>query len=125
MADRFYIVEEGELKATKAGVNGEVCPRLKQGDYFGELALIKDQVSSFFCYHAFCNGPSSDADAGPARYLSALQPRAATVTAVQKSKCLAMDRAAFLRLLGPVSDILRRNMDVYAKYEADLKADSN
>lgn len=43
------------------------------------------------------------------------------MTAVKRSKCLAMDRAAFLRLFGSVSELLKRNMDVYAKYEAELK----
>mmetsp|Transcript_17686 Transcript_17686/g.62267 ORF Transcript_17686/g.62267 Transcript_17686/m.62267 type:complete len:387 (-) Transcript_17686:165-1325(-) len=89
-ADRFYIVEEGELKATKAGVDGEVCPRLTRGAYFGEVALVEDR------------------------------PRAATVTAVTKSKCLAMDRAAFVRLLGNISDLLKRNMEVYARYESTI-----
>lgn len=93
-ADRFYIVEEGEAKATKKGVSGEVCPRLKRGDYFGEVALVEDR------------------------------PRAATVTAVTKTKCLAMDRAAFVRLLGNISDLLKRNMEVYARYESTLSGES-
>jgi CRP-like cAMP-binding protein len=85
-ADRFYIVEAGELKATIEGVEGEVCDRLGAGSYFGERALLTDE------------------------------PRAATITAVADSKCLAMDRAAFLRLLGPLTEVLQRNMTVYAKY---------
>ena len=76
---------QGELKGTKAAVEGEVCPRLKPGAYFGELALIKNQ------------------------------PRAATITAVTDCKCLVMDRAAFTRLLGPMNDILARQADVYHK----------
>lgn len=35
---------QGELKATKEGIAAEVCPRLKRGDYFGEIALIADKV---------------------------------------------------------------------------------
>lgn len=85
-ADRFYIVEDGELKAEIRGVPGEVCERLRCGSYFGERALIKDE------------------------------PRAATVTAVALSKCLAMDRAAFLRLLGPITELLHRNLEVYSRY---------
>lgn len=42
--DRFYIVEEGELKGSKAGVEHEVCPRITRGGYFGELALLNDKV---------------------------------------------------------------------------------
>lgn len=85
-ADRFYIVEEGQLKAEIEGIEGEVCARMERGSYFGERALLKDE------------------------------PRAATVTATEDSKLLAMDRAAFLRLMGPMSDILARNMEVYSKY---------
>lgn len=89
-ADRFYIVEAGELKGTKEGADGEVCPRLVPGSYFGEVALINDQ------------------------------PRAATITAVKPSKVAAMDRAAFMRLLGPMKALLRRNMDLYGQYEDQL-----
>lgn len=89
-ADRFFIVERGELMATIGGVEGEVCPRLGPGSYFGERAMIKDE------------------------------PRAATVTACTPSRCLAMDRASFLRLLGPISAILRRNLDLYTQYGAGL-----
>lgn len=85
-ADRFYVVEEGELKAEIEGVEGEVCDRLKSGSYFGERALIMDV------------------------------PRAATVTAVADSKLLAMDRAAFLRLLGPIQDVLARSIELYERY---------
>jgi hypothetical protein len=37
-------VPQGELMATKAGSEGEVCPRLCAGAYFGEIALILDKV---------------------------------------------------------------------------------
>jgi cAMP-dependent protein kinase regulator len=88
-ADRFFIVEDGECKAEMDGVDGEVCPRLRRGAYFGERALLTDA------------------------------PRAATVTAAAGgARLLALDRAAFVRLMGPLQDILRRNMDVYAKYAA-------
>ncbi len=40
-ADRFYIVESGELKVEISGVTGEVSDRLVRGSYFGERALIK------------------------------------------------------------------------------------
>lgn len=35
---------QGELKGTKAGIDGEVCPRITSGGYFGELSLVKNQV---------------------------------------------------------------------------------
>jgi cAMP-dependent protein kinase regulator len=45
MGDRFYMLEEGEAIATKGenGGNGEVVLEYKHGDYFGELALLKDE----------------------------------------------------------------------------------
>lgn len=86
LADRFYLVEEGELKAEIAGVAGEVCDRLTRGAFFGERALIRDE------------------------------PRAASVTAVVASKCLVMDRAAFIRLLGPIAELLARNEPTYRQF---------
>jgi CRP-like cAMP-binding protein len=44
------------------------------------------------------------------------EPRAATVTAVTDGKCLAMDRAAFTRLLGPMAGLLARSEEAYARY---------
>ena len=49
-----------------------MCPRLGPGSFFGERALLSNE------------------------------PRAATVTAVLPSVLLAMDRAAFVRMLGPI-----------------------
>jgi len=59
---------------------------LHKGSYFGELALLTDK------------------------------PRAATVTAIGDIECVALDTKAFIRLLGPVTEILKRNADTYAKY---------
>lgn len=39
--DRFYLVEEGQLSATK---NGSEVMSYKRGDYFGELSLIQNDV---------------------------------------------------------------------------------
>merc|ERR1711948_92606 len=63
---KFYIIEEGEAKATKGGV--EVMT-YSAGDYFGELALIRNQ------------------------------PRAATVTSKGPAKLLTIDSKSFARLL--------------------------
>jgi len=84
--DKFYIVESGEFKVTKDGVSEEVHTRLKAGDYFGERALLTNEA------------------------------RAATITAVTRGVCQVLDRATFKRLLGPLEEIMRSNMEVYAKY---------
>jgi len=63
---KFYIIEEGAAAATKDGA--EVM-QYGVGDYFGELALIKDQ------------------------------PRAATVVTKAASKLLTVDSVTFNRLL--------------------------
>lgn len=64
--DKFYIVEEGACIASK---DGEKVMDYGAGDYFGELALIKNQT------------------------------RAATVTAQSASKLLSIDARTFKRLL--------------------------
>lgn len=88
--NKFYIVESGEFKVTKEGVDREVSERLVSGGYFGERALLTNEV------------------------------RAATVTAVGPSVCQTLDRATFKRLLGPLADIMRSNMEVYNKYKDSL-----
>ena len=40
--DKFYMLESGEAKAYKRGVEQPV-KEYKKGDYFGELALLEDQ----------------------------------------------------------------------------------
>lgn len=43
--DNFFLIEEGEAIATKTlkeGDEPEVVYKYKQGDYFGELALLRD-----------------------------------------------------------------------------------
>ncbi|KAJ7638679.1 cyclic nucleotide-binding-like protein [Roridomyces roridus] len=91
MGDTFFFVEEGEAIATKTQQddNGDVreieVNRLKKGDYFGELSLLR------------------------------LAPRAATVSAIHredpsapKLKVAALDAPAFTRLLGPLREIMER-----------------
>lgn len=87
--DKFYIIEEGEAYATKVFNEGEEPVNVldyKKGDYFGELALIRNE------------------------------PRAASVIAKSNCKLLALDRMSFKRLLGPIENILKRNSDNYIKY---------
>mmetsp|Transcript_37764 Transcript_37764/g.97432 ORF Transcript_37764/g.97432 Transcript_37764/m.97432 type:complete len:325 (-) Transcript_37764:1181-2155(-) len=61
---------------------------LHSGDYFGEIALLYNE------------------------------PRKATCRAQGHVKVLKLDRDSFSRLLGPLHNILERNMDRYAQYEA-------
>merc|ERR1712137_1475129 len=83
---KFYIVLKGECIAKKAFVlqqEPREVMRHKVGDYF-ELALIK------------------------------YEPRAATIlTHTEEVQLLSLERKTFKRLLGPIEDILRREMHRY------------
>lgn len=85
----FYILVDGEAIATKTLEAGQAAKQVmhyKAGDYFGELALLKNE------------------------------PRAANVIATTNLKVVSLDRNSFKRLLGPLDDILKRNMDSYLNY---------
>ena len=90
MGDVFYILEEGKCNATKTlepGKPEEVINELKEGDYFGERALLSGE------------------------------PRYANIIVVSDTaKVISLDRNSFNRLLGPIMDILKRNMDKYNVY---------
>ncbi|KAJ1971848.1 hypothetical protein H4R35_005017 [Dimargaris xerosporica] len=84
VGDNFYIIESGEATVTKnEGGVMRVYPSLNKGDYFGELALLNDK------------------------------PRQATIRAKGKLKCATLGKKAFVRLLGPVVDIIKRNTANY------------
>ena len=89
--DFFYIIKDGIAVCTQKDSSGEdrVVARLEPGQYFGEIALLTDK------------------------------PRQATVKAEGNLKVLALDRATFTRVLGPMDDIMKRNMEQYNKYTAD------
>lgn len=90
--DIFYIIEEGGVICTKL-TNGVQLEvsRVHNGEYFGEIALLSDV------------------------------PRQATVTAIEPTKCLQIERTTFTRVMGPLTDILKRNMEHYKKVTAEYK----
>lgn len=88
-ARNFFIIEKGTAFATKKFLEDQPPARVKNyepGDYFGEKALIQQ-----------C-------------------PWAANVIAETDCSLLSLDRRAFKWLLGPISEILKRNMEAYSKY---------
>jgi len=87
--DVFYIIEEGTAKATKVlqgKTEAETVLEYKPGDYFGELALLKNE------------------------------PRQANVIAETDLSVLTLERESFNRVLGPLRDILTRNAERYKIY---------
>ena len=85
----FYFIEEGEAVATKVLKEGEEPTQVMTygiGDYFGERALIQNE------------------------------PRAANVIATTELTVVFMDRHSFKRLMGPLDDVLKRNLEVYEQY---------
>jgi len=87
----FYIIESGEAIITKVDENNLMheLGSLKKGDYFGELALLTDK------------------------------PRKATVSAKGRLKCATLGKKAFVRLLGPVVEIIKRNTENYSQLTDD------
>lgn len=83
--DKFYLVEEGDLYASKETPSGETkVMDYKQGDYFGELALLNNQ------------------------------PRAASViVASETAKILSLSRLQFNKMLGPLQELLARQVSEY------------
>merc|ERR1712154_228949 len=86
--DRFYLLEEGTANAIKTNESGEeeIVFQYTENDYFGELALLKDE------------------------------PRAATIKATSALKVAWLDRGSFTRLLGSLTTVLERNTEKYNKF---------
>ena len=85
----FYLIMSGQAHATKTLEPGKPAfevLKYKTGDYFGERALIKNE------------------------------PRAANIVATSELQVVSLDRHSFKRLLGPMEDILKRNMELYKQY---------
>ncbi|MCJ1341411.1 hypothetical protein MMC09_006707 [Bachmanniomyces sp. S44760] len=78
--EAFYLLESGEATVFKRETGEEkVLHSYKKGDYFGELALLDDK------------------------------PRAASVVSVGEVKVATLAKDGFLRLMGSVESIMRRN----------------
>lgn len=89
----LYIIAEGTAIATKtleAGKAPVEVRRYQKGDYFGEMALLKNE------------------------------PRAANVITQTDLKVVSLDRHSFKRLIGPLENLLKRNMDQYEKVTKKL-----
>ncbi|KAI9331116.1 cyclic nucleotide-binding-like protein [Zopfochytrium polystomum] len=84
--ENFYLIESGEARVFKVDEHGveHEMPGLGRGAYFGELALLNNE------------------------------PRKATVRASGRLKVATLGKRAFVRLLGPVVNIIRRNANNYA-----------
>ncbi|KAI8910536.1 hypothetical protein PhCBS80983_g02664 [Powellomyces hirtus] len=95
VGDAFYIIESGEARVVTTDENGieHEMPGLQKGDYFGELALLSDK------------------------------PRRATVIAKGRLKCATLGKKPFVRLLGPVVDIIKRNASNYLTYSERIHLD--
>lgn len=78
IGDHFYFLETGEAEVFKRGSSAPIH-KYKQGDYFGELALMDNK------------------------------PRAASVISKTDVKLALLSKEGFQRLLGPVADVMRRN----------------
>ena len=63
--------------------------KYKVGDYFGERSLLKNE------------------------------PRAANVVAKTECTVVSMDRHSFKRLMGPLEELLKRNLEIYEKFKHD------
>lgn len=84
--NKFYIILEGQLVAEKTETAYElpkVVYRYKEGEYFGELALL----------HDVC--------------------RQASVKALSSVRVAYLDRDSFKRIFGSMEEILKRNEDKY------------
>jgi CRP-like cAMP-binding protein len=73
--NKFYILKDGTAKAE---VDGKEVGQLKAGTYFGEMALLDDDV------------------------------RKASVVATSNCECFVLDRSTFTRILGSLQQVINR-----------------
>jgi len=90
--NKMFILRKGAAAACIEGDEGEVeVMQYKQGDYFGEIALLLGE------------------------------PRKASIYAVGPTTCMYVSLDTFNRLLGPLRAFLERNMNKYKKYKDAIK----
>ena len=85
----FYIVGSGVVACSRQASESsppEELCRLSSGEYFGEIALLTDR------------------------------PRQATVIATEPCEILCLSSKKFQRVMGPMSDVLKRNLAVYTRH---------
>jgi len=87
----FYIIKSG-VAVCYIDKDGvdTEVARLTEGQYFGEVALLT------------------------------AKPRQATVKAAEALQVLAIDRATFTRVMGPLDDIMQRNLVEYEKLNSSI-----
>ncbi|CAK9023756.1 unnamed protein product [Durusdinium trenchii] len=84
----MFIILKGQAVACIAGEKGEVQVKTyAKGDFFGEIALLLGE------------------------------PRKASIYAKGDVTCLVITKDVFDRVLGPLRDFLKRNLERYAKYQ--------
>lgn len=86
--DKFYLIMDGTAIATKQINNQEIkVMDYTNGGYFGERALLLNDM------------------------------RAASIIATSDCVAVTLERETFIRLLGPLDELLKRNMTVYSKFQ--------
>ena len=79
------MIVEGNLIAEK---QGKKVFEFKEGEYFGEIALVRDMS------------------------------RQASVKCMTNCRLVSIERDAFKRMFGPIEEILKRNEEKYRQYIA-------
>ena len=86
--NNFYLIQQGTANAVKKNDDKEeIVFKYKENDYFGELALLNEDK------------------------------RKASIIVTSDEFCVAfMSQDSFKRMLGPIEEILKRNISKYEKY---------
>jgi len=92
-SDKFYLILAGTVRCEQKLSPSEpsaLVTTFQAGDWFGEIALITDR------------------------------PRAASIVADSaKVECLAIPREPFVRVFGPLTDMLKRKPEIFKRFVTD------